>query len=405
VKEMDNNFSLQELKRFLIDIDCLRELEQTSFNIFDVLKISRAEIRHSNVLAWLLDPNGNHGYSQGFLALLNSYLARDGFVSEKDVFKLLTMKYSDVVVLREWQNIDILIESKEEKYVLCIENKVDTQDHSGQLDRYYDIVENKYNDYTKVYLYLTPEGIAPLQDNNSAWGCIKYETIIDIISITLKKNPFDSEASQFIRSYLKTLRRETMNNQEIVKLCQEIYKEHKVALDMIFENRPDRLQNVYEIFKAWAKKKDNEGIICWDEEKSSKSYVRFTTPFMNGFIKESNGISGWNTKNHYYYEITSYCDKNDDIKYAIQLSFNSSNLEKCNKEQIEDLIKFLQPNKTLKENWQWKTAFKSKTSAIKNDEILPEFFDDPDEKNDIFDSLDKMLEAMLNNEEKIKENF
>ena len=394
---MDNNASLQELKRFLIDIDCLQELEKTSFNIFDVLKISRTEIRHSNVLAWLLDPNGNHGYSQGFLARLNSHIARDGFVSENDVFKLLTMKYSDIVVLREWQNIDILIESRDEKYVLCIENKVDTQDHSGQLDKYYNIVEEKYKDYTKVYLYLTPEGIAPLQDSNSAWGCIKYATIIDIISMTLEKNPFDSEASRFIRSYLETLRRETMDNYEIIKLCQEIYKEHKIALDMIFENRPDRLQNVSEIFKTWCETKEKEGVIYWDRDKSSKSYVRFRTPFMDNFIMASNGTSGWNTKNHYYYEIASYCDKNDDVKYAIQLSFNSSNLEAANRIQIENVIEFLQ-SKKAKDNWQWKTAFKSKNETIKNN-------DDLEENDKIFNSLTKMLDQMLKNEKEIESNF
>ena len=393
---MDNP-SLQELKNFLLNIDCLQELEKTSFNIFDVLKISRTEIRHSNVLAWLLDPNGNHGYSQGFLSRLNSYIARDGFVSEKDVFKLLTMKYSDIVVLREWQNIDILIESKDEKYVLCIENKVDTQDHSGQLDKYYKIIEEKYKGYTKVYLYLTPEGIAPLQDSNSAWGCIKYETIIDIISMTLEKNPFDSEASRFIYSYLETLRRETMDNHEIVKLCQEIYKEHKTALDLIFENRPDRLQNVSEIFKAWCETKDKEGVLYWDKDKSSKSYVRFRTPFMDKFIMASNGLSGWSTKNHYYYEIASYCDKNDDVKYAIQLSFNSSNLEVANREQIENVIEFLQSKKP-KDNWQWKTAFKSKNETIKSN-------DDLEETDKIFNSLNKMLEHLLKKEKEIDCQF
>lgn len=31
------------------------------FNPFKVLKINTFEIRHSNVIAWLLSPNGNHG--------------------------------------------------------------------------------------------------------------------------------------------------------------------------------------------------------------------------------------------------------------------------------------------------------------------------------------------------------
>ena len=49
----------QALQNFLLDIDCLDELKQWAekFNIFDVLKISRTEIRHSNMLAWLFDAN------------------------------------------------------------------------------------------------------------------------------------------------------------------------------------------------------------------------------------------------------------------------------------------------------------------------------------------------------------
>lgn len=392
----------QELKRFLLDIDCLQPLENTTFNIFDVLKISRAEIRHSNVLAWLLDPDANHGYSHSFLSKLVSYLARDGFVPENDVLRLLTMKYSDIVVLREWQNIDILVESREERLVLCIENKVDSQDHSGQLDKYFNIIEEKYSDFTKIYLYLTPDGIAPLEDSNSAWGCIKYEVIIDIISLVLEKSQQNTEATRFIQSYLEILRRETMNNQEIVKLCQDIYKEHKTALDLIFENRPDRLQNVTEVFKAWCRKKDKEGIIIFDEDKSSKSYIRFRTPFMEEYIMKSNGFSGWNTKNHYYYELASYCDKNDNVKYAFQLSFSSINLEKENKEQLEKIIRYFHPTKALKENWQWKTVFKSATATVKSDEILPE---DCEDENFIFSSLDKMLDKMLKMEADIKNNI
>ena len=86
-------------------------------------------------------------------------------VTDEVAFKLLTMNYTDVAVYRERQNIDILVESISNEYVLCIENKVDTQDHSGQLDKYYRIIEEQYPNFTKVYLYLTPEGLAPLEDS------------------------------------------------------------------------------------------------------------------------------------------------------------------------------------------------------------------------------------------------
>ncbi|WP_147590059.1 hypothetical protein [Clostridium polynesiense] len=41
------------LKDFLIDIDCLKKLDDWTddFNLFDVLRITNMEIRHSNILA------------------------------------------------------------------------------------------------------------------------------------------------------------------------------------------------------------------------------------------------------------------------------------------------------------------------------------------------------------------
>lgn len=66
------------LKEFLLDINCLEELLPWSgkFNLFDVLKASRNEIRHSNVLAWLLDANENHEIGDIFLSIiLNTMIA------------------------------------------------------------------------------------------------------------------------------------------------------------------------------------------------------------------------------------------------------------------------------------------------------------------------------------------
>ena len=60
---------MQELEKFLLDIDCLDNLDRWAnrLNNFDVLSITGNEIRHSNFLAWLLDPNETHGLGEYFL--------------------------------------------------------------------------------------------------------------------------------------------------------------------------------------------------------------------------------------------------------------------------------------------------------------------------------------------------
>lgn len=69
ISSCETKFSIIALREFLLDIDCLEELQPWSrkFNLFDVLKVSRNEIRHSNVLAWLLNPNENHGLGDSYI--------------------------------------------------------------------------------------------------------------------------------------------------------------------------------------------------------------------------------------------------------------------------------------------------------------------------------------------------
>lgn len=57
------------LKEFLLDIECLDPLAEwtSKFNLFDILKITRTEIRHSNMLSWLLNPSENHGLGDSII--------------------------------------------------------------------------------------------------------------------------------------------------------------------------------------------------------------------------------------------------------------------------------------------------------------------------------------------------
>ena len=66
---MDNNNGKQKLLELMQDNESFEKLSKwsNSVNIFDVLKISRTEIRHSNILGWLLDANENHGIGDSFL--------------------------------------------------------------------------------------------------------------------------------------------------------------------------------------------------------------------------------------------------------------------------------------------------------------------------------------------------
>ena len=123
----------KHLLDFLLDIQCLDSLKKWSetFNLFDILKIAEKEICHSNMLAWLLQPNGNHGLGNAVLQQLLQTLITNFGADSKVIFDALLMNLDHFEILREYNYIDIFAISHEGNFVICIENKI----FSGEQDR------------------------------------------------------------------------------------------------------------------------------------------------------------------------------------------------------------------------------------------------------------------------------
>ena len=186
--EIDNNSDEEALKNFLLDIDCLDQLDEWTgkFNMFDILKITRAEIRHSNLLAWLLTPNENHGLNDSIIKAFIQFAITNFANDNDDIFDTLLMDFRSFNILREWHHIDILAISEKENFILCIENKIDTGEHSNQLVRYQKVLEETYPEYKKIFILLSPTGIeSSIPD---VWVSMSYNEVINIIESACKKN-------------------------------------------------------------------------------------------------------------------------------------------------------------------------------------------------------------------------
>ena len=63
------------LEKFILNNPELDKLESmlSDFNLFETLNLVNTEIRHSNVLSWLLNPNENHGLGTYFLNIFISF--------------------------------------------------------------------------------------------------------------------------------------------------------------------------------------------------------------------------------------------------------------------------------------------------------------------------------------------
>ena len=230
------------LDKFLVDNAELEELTAKLgvFNIFGVLRIEQAEIRHSNVLAWLLDPQGGHGLGDALLRrFLSTILLEDETANiELSSARVELMTMRDVEVWREWKNIDLLAFSRANRWVLFLENKIRAKAYKRQLQKYAEAVQKEFAEYTVIPVLLTLEeddGLDVAEDVDFiSWSHAQLYHILNHL-IDQRKDRIPQDAKVFLDHYLLSLRRLTMQDEELVSLCKAIYRKHKEAIDLIVE--------------------------------------------------------------------------------------------------------------------------------------------------------------------------
>ena len=382
------------IKEFLLDIQCLDKLSQWSghFNLFDVLKVSKTEIRHSNILAWLLDPSENHGLGDAVLRrMIQRLVNRSPQIND---FRLLLKDFRDVSVLREWEHIDLLVISHKEKFLLCIENKIFSGEGDGQLPRYHKTIQSKYGDYQKIFVYLTPDGLEPKKETDrEIWQVFDYNELLNVIRKAREEHTLSQEASMFIKQYEEAVRRYIVGDQELQKICWDIYAKHKRALDLIYENRPDTTAKVSEILKEWCGNKAAAGKIGFDPQLSNKTFIRFTTPNITKLLPEfEENLSGWNSKSMYYYEVEN---RGDQFRLILTVSHN--NLTEQQLDCLERILTYRKVTKRKKENWVWWRIFSTNGHRI-GDEFLPE----EDLKAEVVEAMDQFWKKLCEFEEDLQ---
>ncbi|WP_226803392.1 PDDEXK-like family protein [Bifidobacterium cebidarum] len=285
-------------------------------NMFDMVGMSRQEIRHSAFLAWLLEPSNPHGLDD----LLIRRLLAELYKAHPEGFATFAVKdLSDLVVEREVttgegrNRIDVLCYDSNERLALCIENKVDSQLHDRQLDKYYDYVENTYSDWCRVYVLLSPGGEpAPEKEckNPDKWIPISYETIARILEDLV---PYaESKTGSVINDYIRMLKKETIvEDKELDELAKNLYSKYGPVFDMVYaryvgdDSLDGELRSIYiKVLNEYNKYK-NEDVFSWCHgENEPGRYLGFTTKRMDKYLlnkQEQRGSWGDNSRTYTYW--------------------------------------------------------------------------------------------------------
>lgn len=238
-------FSPESISELLKD---LRKLEvkhrlKNSINIFEAADIGRQEIKHSRMLAFLLNPMNAHCLGgELFKNLCISRFQSISGAQQISAARLLLDQTSDLNVQCEWRNIDILVWSESLKVLVAIENKIDAKESfkhgKSQLNRYADILEEdaKFQSYSKLLLFLTVDGDDPADDR---WEPYTYEQFLEILSDLLdekiKTDSITDDARFLVTQYIEFLRRNVAMDPRFEEDCRQIYQKHKAILEKIFQ--------------------------------------------------------------------------------------------------------------------------------------------------------------------------
>lgn len=234
----------QELKALIDSTEFKRyhkELQAAGFNPFDVLQVADREIRHSNVLAWLLRPGGTHGIGGRFLRALVEHLTLRRDVRSLSRLKLpLGFDDEDNVEVRredyhEGVYADITVGFKAERLLLIIENKVgpSSRDAELQLEHYQKAFGKKYKDrYDPPVpgVLLTTSNASEAGEAKGTFIHVSWNDVGGIIRSLLndRENFTDDHVRAFVERYLDVIEEKLVWAGS--SLAERLLKEHEAVL-------------------------------------------------------------------------------------------------------------------------------------------------------------------------------
>ncbi|MGG1401586.1 PD-(D/E)XK nuclease family protein [Bacillus salipaludis] len=219
------------------------------FNPLKVLRVDQFEIRHSNVLAWLLDPNENHQLGSFFVKKILSRLVtrveNEDKVEGMQFLSYLYSSFSDLEVYREVKTdtnryIDLLLVVPSQKLVLVIENKFHASESIGQLEDYLNYARNRFacKGYSIIPIFLTLSSDTPSFPD---YWLLDYHDVLEIIQshLELQKDAMSDSVYEFLVYYTAILQEELVQDEEAIQLALDVYQANQAAIDLLYLTQHD----------------------------------------------------------------------------------------------------------------------------------------------------------------------
>lgn len=213
----------------------IRGNEDSRFNLFRALKADQKELRHSDMIAWLLNPSESHGLGNSFLdGLLKLVMGK----SKQTSLVSSAPSKTEISVHREFQDIDILVICEAKKWLVAIENKWGSKESKGQLSTYQAFLAAQFPDFKRCHVFLTHDGSRPF-DSDSPYVPISYADLVPLLQAAQKKiggrtGSLADQITLFADQYFRlvTLQLKSVNKakvqlpDELASICQALHQQN-----------------------------------------------------------------------------------------------------------------------------------------------------------------------------------
>ena len=252
LKQFVQDKKIKKLQHTIVE---LRQKENEKFNIFKILKLDKYEIRHSNFLAWLLDPKESHNLGDTFFKQFFQVALKKN-VEDIDTSDIRVVTEYPANVENTSRRIDILLYSATNSNFVCvIENKYGSEEHTGQCQAYKSFIEkySQFRNYSKkIYIFLdldTPKD-EQLCKELEGYQPITYRDIFNILSEIQQNLKQCNYASETIKQYTEIIKENyTMIDKEIKKQYRLIYDTYKDVFDIFEEYKKEFLDDIFTIMQ------------------------------------------------------------------------------------------------------------------------------------------------------------
>ena len=282
---MDTELDIQRFFQEVASICALEQAQQEernrkgeNYNLFSILSIERYELKHSALIANLLDPKGSHGCGDAFLrAFFEIALKGTAYPFESSTPpNSYTEHYTGPISGDTGGRIDILVKSS--RYGLIIENKIYAGDQDKQLTRYDNYGKETFGADGYLLVYLTLYGCDASKESTATKsaeevGYLRLSYAEDILRwleqcVRLADNkPLVRESlNQYIRT-IKQLTYQDMNQEDIQKII-DLAVDHPEVVATLSSKRDAIAQGIREkyIFAKLKEYADQKGWLFDDTE-------------------------------------------------------------------------------------------------------------------------------------------